>query len=101
MALHDVRANILLSLQRALLGAVTHNMAAVTCSVEGTRIQLVAYLFREKSDEDWDALTTAGTELLADCPEGWLVEEKVQLLDGRSPSQLGNCVYMRREVLLP
>lgn len=51
----DIRAKLLLSVQRALLDAVPQTLRAVTCDWEGTEIKLRFLSHGEISEEDLEA----------------------------------------------
>lgn len=64
-----------LSLQRALLGEITDNLVAVTSSLNGTHIKIVAYFKGNLSEEDIERVQDIGTEVIADFPEPYTIEE--------------------------
>jgi len=62
----ELRIRLLLSAQRALLGAVTPNIRAVRCGVE-ERLVWIEFIFDSGySDEDWDRCEVVAAEVIAD-----------------------------------
>jgi hypothetical protein len=60
------RANILLSVQRALLGAIGTDILAICISIEQTGLEVVVFAERFLSLAQYEALETAATEIMAD-----------------------------------
>lgn len=72
----DARRTLKLSIQRALIDAVTDELYAVTCGIdESNCIHIVSYFDGPFSDEGWDAMSTAAGEVIADFPENFRLEE--------------------------
>ncbi len=72
------------SIQRALLSEVTHNLMSVTCGLRGNQIRIRAYYLGPVGAEDIETLQTVGTEILADFPEDFSVEEESCSLEKES-----------------
>jgi hypothetical protein len=94
----DVRLQ--LSLQRALLTHVTPELRAV--SAESDRVRRVVslrFIFaRPPSDSERDAASCSATEVIADHPDGWLLEEEYPVVPAGVPmSHLRLLVYHRCE----
>lgn len=65
----QLRPLVLLSIQRALLGVVTENIRAITCSWNETNI-LIKYIYGDNpSEEELDDLSCVETEIMSDFPE--------------------------------
>jgi hypothetical protein len=95
----DLRARLLLSVQRALLGEVTSNMRAVTCSAGRSKIDLRWIIDGDVSDELKDALSAIGAEVIADFPSHRICGEVVRC-DAPSDIKalyLDELVYLRKE----
>jgi hypothetical protein len=98
--MNDIRAALLLSVQRALLGAVPHNLRAVTCDWEGTEIKLRFVFDGEIADESQETAWIVGTEVIADFPAPWTISEDIVRLDhphGLRPGALALWAYLRKE----
>lgn len=69
---------LLLSTQRALLTHVTQALRSVSVEADAIRkIVFVRFIFeREPSESDRDAASCAGTEIIADYPATWTIEEE-------------------------
>jgi hypothetical protein len=80
-SMHDIRARLLLSVQRALLGAVSPRLRAVTCGWEGVEITLRFVFDGEMVEEDLEDAGVVATEVAADFPAPWTVDEDVARLD--------------------
>ena len=99
----QVRVRLLLSVQRALLGAAPAALRAVTCGWEGTEVRL-RFVFDGNIDpDDYEGAQIAGTEVIADFPESWTIAEEIGRVD--YPTDLpesrpvGNTIlpYQRKE----
>jgi hypothetical protein len=74
----NLRAALLLSIQRALLGEVTPNIRAVTGRIDSDRIVLRWIVDGAISDELKGDLGAVGTEVVADFPIHQISEEFVR-----------------------
>ncbi len=100
--MNEIRAKILLSVQRALLGAVPHNLRAVTCDWEGTEIKLRFVFDGEIDEENYETAGIVGAEVVADFPAPWTVSEDIIRLDypdSLCPGPLVLWAYRRKEGL--
>jgi hypothetical protein len=98
--MNNIRATLLLSVQRALLGAVPHNLRAVTCDWEGTEIKLRFVFDGEIAEENYEDAQIVGTEVVADFPAPWTISEDIVRLDypgGMCPGALALWAYLRKE----
>jgi len=68
------------SVQRALLGAVTDKLVAVTCGYAGNEIRINAYFSSEPSEQDVEEIRCVGTEVIADFPEPYTIRESCSAL---------------------
>jgi hypothetical protein len=93
------RSGLLLSAQRALLGAVPFSLRGASIETEGDTIFWRCVFDREPTDEEREALSVAGTEIMADFPQVKKIEEQflVQSNPGKV-SHLRNIVFERSEV---
>lgn len=75
------RCEVLLSLQRALLGEVTPNLRAVTVAFTGDSIHFEAFFDGPIGDEEREAMSLVETEVLADFPPEHRVTHQLVRLD--------------------
>jgi hypothetical protein len=96
----DIRSSLLLSVQRALLGAVPPSLRAVTCDWVGTEIRL-RFVFDGPIDpDDHEGAQIAGTEVIADFSSPWTIDEEIVRLDypaDLNEEALPHWVYLRKE----
>jgi hypothetical protein len=77
-----------LSIQRALLGEVTDRLIAVTCGLEERHIQIRAYVSGKVTEEDIDRIQCVSTEVIADFPHGYTIDESSVSVDDGEPQML-------------
>jgi len=78
----DVRkCEVLLSLQRALLGEVSCNLRAVTVKFTETTIHFVAIYDGEPREEDRESMLLVETEVMADFSSSHAITHEVTRLD--------------------
>ena len=65
----------MVSIQRALLGAITGELVAITCGLAGTEIRIYAYFIAEPSEQDIEGIRCVGTEVIADFPAPYTIHE--------------------------
>jgi len=82
----EIRTKLLLSTQRALLGAVSPALREVSCGWQAMKIKLRFVYDGEISDQDRDAAHIVGAEVISDFPEGWDIAEDIARLD--APAKL-------------
>ncbi len=96
----SIRATLLLSIQRALLGAVSANLRAVSGEWTDTRIKLRFLYDGEVGAGDVDSAQVVGSEVIADFPSPWTIEEEILRLDFPAdprPHSLALWAYLRKE----
>jgi hypothetical protein len=95
-----LRADLLLSLQRALVGAVPASLRAVTCDWDETKITL-RYIFDGPANPyEVDALLAVGAEVASDFRDTVALDEQIVRVDhpaGLAPHFLRAWAYMRKE----
>jgi hypothetical protein len=95
-----IRGELLLSLQRALVGAVPASLRAVTCDWEETTITL-RYIFDGPVDaDDADGMAAVGAEVASDFADAVALDEQIIRVDhpaGLAPHFLRAWAYMRKE----
>jgi len=95
-----LRAELLLSLQRALVGAVPASLRAVTCDWDETKITL-RYIFDGPANPyDADAMLAVGAEVAADFRDTVALDEQIIRADhpeGLERHFLRAWAYMRKE----
>ncbi|PWJ94657.1 MULTISPECIES: hypothetical protein [Mesorhizobium] len=98
--MHDIQPRLLLSVQRALLGAVSPNLRAVICGWAGVEIKLRFVFDGEIAEENLDDVRIVGAEVAADFPAPWTTSEDVARLDyphDIRPGALDLWAYLRKE----
>jgi hypothetical protein len=65
----------MVSIQRALLGAVGDDLIAVTCGLAGTEIRINAYFSSQPSEESVEEIASVATEVIADFSEPYTIRE--------------------------
>lgn len=68
------KTSLMLSVQRAMLGEVTGNLAALTAGFDRTRIRLVAYFFVEPTEGDQESIECMASEVIADFHRGYTID---------------------------
>jgi hypothetical protein len=92
------RSDVLLSIQRALLGEVSPRLRAVTVTFDEKSVAARAYFDGELDDEDRESMSSVETQLLADFPEEHSVTVECHRLDAPAPiADDGTWVFARRE----
>jgi hypothetical protein len=97
---NDIRTKLLLSAQRALLDAIPPNLRAVSCDWEGAHITLRFVFDGEISDVNFEDAQTVATEVAADFPAPWTVDEDIvrrDYPDTLSETALALWAYRRKE----
>jgi hypothetical protein len=93
-------AYLLLSVQRALLGVIPPSLRAVTAEASGTEVRL-RFVFDGPIDEDdLDSAHIAGTEVVADFPSPWTIDDQLVRLDYPADvreAALQHWAYLRKE----
>ncbi len=64
----SLRGQVLLSLQRALLGMVSENIRSVTCSWDSSMIKVKFIYAKEPSEEELDDAECVTSEVISDFP---------------------------------
>jgi hypothetical protein len=96
----DDDVNLRLNAQRALLGYVTPPLRAASVDIDPARRRvLIRFVFDGEPGEDArEAASTAGGELIADYPDGWVIHEEVVIVPAPAPmDHLRFVVYRRHE----
>ncbi len=92
------RAEVLLSIQRALLGEVTPAMRAVTVQFDEGSVRILFYFDGDFSDVDREAASRVETEVMADMSDPSSVSSACRRID--PPSRIedaGTWVFARNE----
>ena len=71
----DPLLTLKLSIQVALLGEVTDRLVRVTCGLKDRQIQIRAYFSGRVTEEDIERIQFVGTEVIANFPEGYTIDE--------------------------
>lgn len=94
-----IKREILLSIQRALIGHVTHNLRSVCIENISDVITLVFYYDQSPSEEEVELASLVDTEFISDFPTPeYKTDSKVLTLPYPEPiPDNGECVYLRYE----
>jgi hypothetical protein len=68
------------SVQRALIGNVTANLAACYANLQNNRITISAYFFNEPTDDDREYIEDTAAYVIGDFPENYELETVYGLL---------------------
>jgi len=91
----DLQITLRLSIQRALLGEVSPNLVAVSCGISGNTIRIATYFDGPVSREDRERIQSVGAEVIADFPEGFLIQETCQAVQDLEPEMLDFWAFKR------
>jgi hypothetical protein len=97
----SIRQTLLLSVQRALVGAVPAALREVTCGWSGQEIKLRFVFDREIEPDDYESSQIVGAEVVADFPAPWTINEEIvdypANLQGQSDDTKMMLAYRRKE----
>ena len=95
----DLRVRVLLSLQRALLGAIVPSIRGITCSYDDSEIKILCLFDGEYSDDDKEILECVSTEVVADFPSHQIILDCIRHDNPEliNPKVLSDWVYLRKE----
>lgn len=91
----DPLLTLKLSIQVALLGEVTDRLVRVTCGLKDRQIQVRAYFSGRVTEEDIERIQFVGTEVIADFPEGYTIDETAVSVDDGEPEMLDFWAFVR------
>ena len=88
-----------LSMQSALLGAVSENMRNITVDICGNKILLCFFIDGEVRDDDKENISIIETEVIADFEDDFDIETIIKSIDCPEPIILsqGYSVFQRKE----
>ena len=90
--------HVVLALQRALLGAVTPNIRAVTMTTRTDRVSVDVYYDGAPTTDDRESMAVVETELIAALPEHFDVDFNLNRLDAPLPVPKDQVwIYFRKE----
>lgn len=81
------------SAQRAISGEVFNELVAITCGLENQTIKLKAYFKGEVNNDDIEQVQNVGTEIIADFPDGYMIDEECLSTNEQSPELLDVWIY--------
>ncbi len=94
----DPLITLKISIQRALLGEVTDRLVSVTCGLKGEHIQIKAYMSGAIKEEDVERIRFVGSEVIADFPEVFTIEESCESTDDGEQEMLDFWAFLRAKV---
>lgn len=92
-----IRSSVLLSVQTALLGAVSPALRGVTVGWDEKTIKLLCYYDGSISEEDRESMSCVQTEIMADFPELEIELDVVRCDFPQEMNYLDAWVYRRSE----
>jgi len=98
VAINSENASLRLSMQRALLGAVSPNLYGACADLRDKTVVLTWYVAAVMPEEERQDLQVAATEVIADYPDGYLIDERfVEIADPSTPlTTTGAWTFLRR-----
>jgi hypothetical protein len=97
---NDTSLTLKLSVQRALVGAVTENLAALTAGLAGLEIRIIATFFTAPSENDREYVECAATEVIADFPSPYTIATECHSLEAGRPKRLDFWAFLRAGVIV-
>lgn len=93
------RVELLLSMQKALLGEITPNIRGITCGCNESEIIIKCYFNNEISEEEKEAMECVATEVIACFPNQKINLEckRIDFPEPLMPYKLSEWVYLRKE----
>ena len=86
-----------LSIQVALLGEVTDRLVAVTCGIKDQVVSVRAYVRGAVQEDDVETLSFIAGEVIADFPDGYMIEETCVSADDGEPQMLDFWAFKRKD----
>lgn len=88
-----------LSMQSALLGAITENMRNIAADISENKITLYFFINGEVKDDDEENISIIETEVIADFEDEFDIETIIKRIDYPKPIVLerGYSVFQRKE----
>ena len=94
----DLSIEIKLSAQRSLLGHVPASLRAVSVDADGSKIYYRCIFDGKPTEDEWELLSIAATEMIADFPEPYTIEEEYLHIPYPSMMEhLKHVVFLRHE----
>jgi hypothetical protein len=89
------RKDILLSAQRAMLGAITPNMQAITIGYKKMPVILRVYFNTQPSEDECELVKEITTEIIADFDEKEITFIKEEIFVEKIPENLDDWLYLQ------
>lgn len=95
----EIRIDVLISMQKALLGMIYPEIRAIAVGWEGLKkLKVIYYLDREPKEEDFENISVVTTEVFADINFSEVEEQCIfTKLNINQLDNLKSCVYIRWE----
>ncbi|MEL4013207.1 hypothetical protein [Dryocola clanedunensis] len=96
---HEYLKRLKLSMQSALLGAITQNMRNIAVDIVDDKIMLYFFIDGEVRRDDEENISIVETEVIADFEDNFDIETIIKRLDYPEPIILkqGCSVFLRKE----
>jgi hypothetical protein len=92
----EMQIDIRLSAQRALWGHVPHSLVAFSVDVESQVIRARSIFDETVTESDKELLSVAGTEIIADFPAPFTIEEEFLVVpQGQDMQHLSTLIFLR------
>ena len=92
----NTRSALLLSAQRALWGNVTTQLRSASIEASGNKIRWRCIFDSSATEEDFELVSIAGSEILADFSNPWTLEEEVIVIPEPDEIEDLECLVFRR-----
>jgi hypothetical protein len=95
----DILVRLKLSVQRALLGNVSAEMAAVRARLNDAQIVLEVFFFGDTPDADRQTVEEVAAEVIADFPETYSIQTNCVRLSDLSQQEVSQFLFLRADAL--
>ena len=93
----DFDISLILSGVKALIGEITSCIRAISIEVDNSKIRFKCVFDETANDEDYELMSAAATEIIADFPGYDLEEIFIEIVEPNKIEPLKNVLYQRHE----
>lgn len=95
---NSLDVQVQLSAQRALWGQVPPTLRAVSVDIDERKVSFRCIFDEEMTEDDWELLSAAAAEIIADFAEPYTIEEEyLEVESSCQMNHLKHLVYLRHE----